>query len=372
MELNTLSSTMRESILKACGFAHFLFRSQAVSLLSCCRGRMVNVIFSSTLAKEMTDYLELRALSASERSVLYDRRILTALDQYLVTCNFRGKELTEELLNIWIFSLIGKSKTVQIKVGTIRNFVKYLNNLGNYSFLPISPKAKSDYIPYIYSDEEIQQIMYCADNLVPQNPNMRSAFFHLKIPMFIRILYGCGTRLEETVALQRKDIDFKNGTLFLRRTKFSKERLIPVHNSLLDILERYCFALGIMNQPDAYLFPGKKSCTHYTSGQMQHWFSKILELADIDQRSKKPNERGTCLHGFRHLFVLKSMQQLEAAGHPADMNDLLLPTYLGHESLIDTDKYMRFSGVQVPESLDAFETFTAGLIPQVEAPYEEE
>lgn len=66
------------------------------------------------------------------------------------------------------------------------------------------------------------------------------------------------------------------------------------------------------------------------------------------------------------------MQQMEKAGHPVDMNDLLLPTYLGHESLIDTDKYMRFSGVQVPESLDAFETFTAGLIPQVEAPYEEE
>ena len=139
-------------------------------------------------------------------------------------------------MNIWIFSLTGKSKTVQIKVGIIRNFVKYLNNLGNYSFLPMSPKVKSDYIPYIYSDKEIQQIMYCADNLVPQNLNMCNAFFRLKIPMFIRILYGCGTRLEETVALQRKDIDFKNGTLFLRKTKFSKERLIPVHNSLLDIL----------------------------------------------------------------------------------------------------------------------------------------
>ena len=54
------------------------------------------------------------------------------------------------------------------------------------------------------------------------------------------------------------------------------------------------------------------------------------------------------------------------------MNDLLLPTYLGHECLLDTDKYMRFSGIQAPESLDVFETFTAGLIPNVEVPYEEE
>ena len=194
-------------------------------------------MFNSTLAKEMTDFLELRALSASERCVLYDGRVLAALDQYLVACNFHGKELTEELLNMWISSLTGKSKTVRIKVGTIRNFVKYLNNMGNYSFLPMPPKVKSDYIPYIYSEEELQRIMCCADTLVPQNPNMCSSFFRLKIPMFIRILYGCGTRLEETVSLQRKDVDFKNGTLFLRKTKFSKERLIPAHHSLLDILE---------------------------------------------------------------------------------------------------------------------------------------
>jgi len=55
-----------------------------------------------------------------------------------------------------------------------------------------------------------------------------------------------------------------------------------------------------------------------------------------------------------------------------DLNDLLLPTYLGHECLLDTDKYLRFSGIQAPESLDEFETFTAGLIPNVEVPYEEE
>lgn len=54
------------------------------------------------------------------------------------------------------------------------------------------------------------------------------------------------------------------------------------------------------------------------------------------------------------------------------MNDLLLPTYLGHECLLDTDKYMRFSGGQVAGAIEAFESFTSGLIPDVEVPYEEE
>ena len=65
------------------------------------------------------------------------------------------------------------------------------------------------------------------------------------------------------------------------------------------------------------------------------------------------------------------MQQIESSGRSVDMNDLLLPTYLGHECLLDTDKYMRFSGVQVADNIEAFETFTLGLIPTVEVAYEE-
>ncbi|MHB8963364.1 MAG: site-specific integrase, partial [Saccharofermentanales bacterium] len=161
-------------------------------------------------------------------------------------------------------------------------------------------------------------------------------------------------------------------TIFLRETKNSKERRIPVHDSLASIMESYCLALGIMLFPDAYLFPGRKPDSHLTKRQVQHWFSELLKIAGIDQRRKNSYERGACLHCYRHVFVLKSMQQLEVAGHPVDMNDLLLPTYLGHECLLDTDKYMRFSGAQIPDSLKAFETFTAGLIPAVEVPYEDE
>lgn len=329
-------------------------------------------MFSSAIAPEMSSYIELRYSSLSESSFSSNKRALSLLDQYLSSTGFQGKELTEEILSSWLLTLAGNSKTLKEKIGAVRCFIKHLNSLCHHSFLPAPPKVKSDYIPYIYSDEEIRQIMQYADNLIPISFSNCSKFFQMKFPMAIRILYCCGTRIGETMALRREDIDFRNGTLFLRETKFSKERVIPIHESLLKILERYCLTLGISNQPNAYLFPGRKPGTHYTTRQMDYWFVEILKIADIDQADRKPNERGACIHCLRHLFVLKSMQQMEAAGHPIDMNDLLLPTYLGHESLLDTDKYMRFSGVQVPKSLDAFESFTAGIIPNVEVPYEEE
>ena len=253
-------------------------------------------MFNSSLAQEMESFLELRKMSVSESTVSHEQSVLRLLDQHLLTHGFCGKELSEDILDSWILTLSGKSKTVKEKVAVARGFAKYLNTLGHSSFLPQLPKVKSDYIPYIYSDEELLQIMHYADNLMPKRPNECSDYLHLKVPMAIRILYGCGTRFGETMALQRKDVDFKAGTIFLRKTKFSKERLIPAHESLMEILEQYCLALGIMDKPDTYLFPGRKSEHHFTSRQMDTWFSEILRLANIDQRNKRKNERSACIH----------------------------------------------------------------------------
>lgn len=329
-------------------------------------------MFESSFAKDMAAFLEIRRSSVGAQTLAHDTVTLSKLDCHLVEQDYRKKDLSEEILFTWIRTLSGKSKTVKEKVLTARNFVRYLNGMGGRSFLPDVPKVKSDYIPYIYSDGELLLLIHYADNLEPKVLNPCCTYILAMIPMILRILYGCGTRVGETMAVRRKDIDFKARTIFLRETKNSKERRIPVHDTLISIMESYCLALGIMLSPEAYLFPGRRPGSHLTKRQVQHWFSELLRIADIDQREKTPCERGASLHCFRHVFVLKSMQQLEAAEHPVDMNDLLLPTYLGHECLLDTDKYMRFSGAQIPDSLEAFETFTAGLIPAVEVPYEDE
>ena len=329
-------------------------------------------MFKSILSKEMDLFLKVRKAVLGPNSFRGEKAVLTAFDQYLAEQDYCEKELSEEVLDTWIRKLGGKSKTISNKVVSIRSFVKYLNCMGNRSFMPDSPKVKSDYIPYIYSDEELLLLIHYADNLKSKVPKACCTHLPIMIPMILRILYGCGTRVSETMALKRKDIDFKARTIFLRETKNSKERRIPVDDTIKAIMESYCLVLGIMLSPEAYLFPGRKPGSHFVSRQVQRWFSELLRLANIDQREKLSGERGASLHCFRHLFVLKSMQQLEAVGHPVDMNDLLLPTYLGHECLLDTDKYMRFSGAQIPESLEAFETFTAGLIPTVEVPYENE
>ena len=329
-------------------------------------------MFNSQFADKMTLYLELRKNLVAESSYLQDKRVLLSLDRFIIEKDFSDKMLTESILTQWMNSLTGKSTTMREKVGVIRSFVKYLNSLGDISFLPPAPRVKSDYIPYIYSDKEIEKIFYYADNLPIKSQLKCMPFIKLKIPMILRILYGCGTRLGETISIQRKDIDFINGTILLHHTKFSKERIIPIHDSLLVILKDYCCSLGILNSPDALLFEGKIKDKPITKRQVEHWFSIIIQYAGINQPHKEFGKRGACIHCLRHLFVIKSVMQLESSGHSVDMNDLLLPTYLGHKCLVDTDKYMKYTGAQSQKDVKVFESFTKGLIPNVEVPYEEE
>lgn len=329
-------------------------------------------MFNSQFADQIRSYLELRKAIVVEKVYSQDRRVLVSLDKFIFDGGFTENILTEVVLSQWMNTLTGKSKTVREKVSVARNFAKYLNSIGNPSFVLPSPRVKSDYIPYIFSNEEIERIFYYADNLPIGSKSHCMPFIKLKIPMILRILYGCGTRLGETVSIRRNDIDFSNGTILLRHTKFEKERLIPIHNSLLDILKDYCSALKIPDVSDVLLFEGAKEDKPITTRQVDAWFSVILKRADIDQLNKERYERGACIHCLRHLFVLKSVRQLEENSYSVNMNDLLLPTYLGHKCLIDSDKYMRYTGAQSQSDLYAFESFSQGLLPKVEVPYDEE
>lgn len=85
------------------------------------------------------------------------------------------------------------------------------------------------------------------DRFAPQNQPLRYAICSL--------LLCCGLRLGEALNLKVGDIDFDRNVLVLRVTKKYKQRLVPFVESLSDIIYRYCAAMGISGDSEAYLFP---------------------------------------------------------------------------------------------------------------------
>ncbi len=145
--------------------------------------------------------------------------------------------MTESILSSWIASKKVKNITKAGVLSDVKGFAHYLFSLGIKAELPEFPIIKSDYVPYVFSEEEFMRMVSAADNFGWGTISLtRSAKV---FPVLLRILYGCGLRLGEGLSLEWEDIDLEHGIITIRKAKNMKQRFVPMSNSLTELLTLY-------------------------------------------------------------------------------------------------------------------------------------
>ena len=312
----------------------------------------------------MSQYYELRSITLSESALKHEMCYLKRFDNYLNATVFGSGQLTEKLINKWIGSVKGKSSSVENEVIVIRQFLKYLSLSGEQIYMPVIPKVRDDYVPYIFSDDELASIFDSADNII-QTDKKADPYLVIEFPVMIRLLYCCGLRIGETVKLKTSDVDLSNGILWLVNTKGDKQRLVPMSPSMTEIVKKYCMAMGVLGKDNVWLFPSSKEKNHISDRSVKYRFDRVLKSKDIHLNNRKKYERGPCLHCFRHVFAFKSFAQAERSGRHLDDAIPYLSIYLGHDSLNETSKYLKFSSELFPEAVETFGEFMEDLFPEV-------
>lgn len=193
----------------------------------------------SILKFEIYNFLDIRKFTKSESTYRHDKKYLIDFDNYLCSISCDNKNLTEKQITDWVKTLKGKTSSIANIIIIIRIFLKQLTSYGIYSYIPTIPRVHDDYIPYIFSDIEVSKIFSSADNLVKSNYVQENIFIHLEMPMLLRLMYGCGLRTGEALALKYENIDLELGVLNLEKTKGNKQRIVPMHHSLTKILYSY-------------------------------------------------------------------------------------------------------------------------------------
>jgi len=321
--------------------------------------------FSSILKDELTSFLALRKVSNSESSYKSDKALLQNFDGYLCAISCTDKNLTEKQLSGWVHTLFGNSLTVANKISAIKIFLNQLSSYGIQCYIPPVPKIYDNYIPYIFSDTELGSIFHCVDNLKKSYKVHKNTLIHVELSMILRLMYGCGLRIGETLSLKMVDVDLVSEVLTLKCTKGNKQRIVPMHPSLSIILEHYCMAMGIVGCPESYLFPTKDILEPVSQSNASDKFAIILEQAEIFLRGRKKHQRGPCLHCLRHVFAFKAFSNAEKNGKRIDDIIPYLSIYLGHESLRETEKYLKFSSELFPDAMKLFEQYTSQVFPEV-------
>ena len=327
---------------------------------------MANNTYKSCFKDEISVYMEVRFHELSKDAFRHCRYAVLNFDEYINGLKLDEKRITFEIVDGWIrqTSTGITTNTLAQHVHYIRHFLLYLSGLGYSCAIPRNIRAKDTYVPYLYSDDELARIFQAADSIHSKKPT-KNKWAHLEMPMLLRLLYCCGMRVGEAVSITVGDIDFSRQTILLRVTKKYKQRLVPISSELAEQLYKYCISMGVLQEPQAFVFPGADRYSPLTVNSVRNYFKGILEKSGITRKEYGKRERGPCLHCLRHIFAVKSFAKNEKNGMNARDAVPFLSTYLGHDSLQETEKYLKYSGDYFSDTVKMFDKFADGVFPEV-------
>lgn len=321
-------------------------------------------IFKSVFADEIIAYLNLR-MSIGHR-INNDRFVLHNLDSYLQTIELKEKHLPYSIIEEWFSTLAANTgaNTAIVRISHYTQFANYLSSLGYHAFIPEKPGADHSYVPYIFSQRELDEIVKAADDTVKTSTDYGR---HTAIccAIIIRILIGCGLRIGEALSLRTEDVDIETGVLSIRKAKENKDRLVPMHNSLTNVLRLYIESS--VPQKDGLLFPSKRKMKTISTEVVRGYFNKYLELAGIHKPPLDHKGRNICIHCLRHTFAVFSFRQLHNEGYDLYDETPILSYYMGHENIYGTETYLHNSSEIKSDMIEVMEEYNHahGIFPEV-------
>lgn len=320
----------------------------------------------SIFKDEINLHLILRKEELSSEAYRHYKRTVMLFDDYLYSISLLEKSIDESVIEDWI-----KKISAGISINTVGGHIHYIRQLllfikdnGYYCFIPKTIATKDTYVPYLYTDQDIENIFKIADSFTAPYA-VKNKNIAYEMPLLLRLLYCCGMRIGEAISIKIGDIDFKRKLFILRVTKKYKQRFVPFGTDLSEILYLYCVAMGILNNSEAYLFPEDDIYTHISANSVGNYYRIIRKKAGINAPRLSNNARGACLHCFRHTFAVRAFDKNERRGVSPRESVPFLSTYLGHDSLYETEKYLKYSGDYFEDTLTKFESFAGDLFPEV-------
>jgi len=141
----------------------------------------------------------------------------------------------------------------------------------------------------------------------------------------IAVLWRCGLRVREALALEPRDADLAGGTLRVRHGKGDRSRTVGLDEGTQALLARWLDRrqrLGVNGRRRLFCtLDGHTLAQSY----VRHLLRRLATKAGIERRVHP--------HGLRHSYAA----ELAREGTPMNV----LRDALGHSSLATTDRYLR-------------------------------
>ena len=295
-----------------------------------------------TLAKAMHDYVALRrALGFKMIEVSY------RLDDFArFARRERASRVTVDLAVRWAkLPATVQPATWATRLRIVRQFAEYLRTLDPSTEIPprgLLPGKYQRKPPYVYDDDEIQRLLQAAWNM-PSPTGLRAWTYST----LLGLLTVTGMRISEVLALDRRDVDLREGVLAVRRTKCRKARVVPVHETTRVALLRYARVRDRVHprrKTEAFLV--SEHGLRLNSCSVREIFVRLSRSIGIRTRVGRFGH-GPRLHDLRHRLAVNTLVRWYRSGVDVERRLPVLSTYLGHTKVTDTYWYLQ----AIPELL---------------------
>jgi len=243
--------------------------------------------------------------------------------------------LTQDVVLAYVLGCGVTPNERQRRYRVVKNFADYfaIFDRRTPSLDPhVLPRSRAIPPVRILDDGELRRLLDAAKTISPRFPMRGQTLYTI-----IGLLASTGLRSGEVVRLDRDDVDLTHGILRIRRTKFRKDRLVPVHPTTLAVLRRYATA-----RDRAY--PKATSPGFFLSlrgGRLSGpGFHGTFRAVRAKARLDVGLPRGVRPHDLRHRFAVTRLVMWHRQRVDVQARLPLLATYLGHVRYSDTAYYV--------------------------------
>lgn len=191
----------------------------------------------------------------------------------------------------------------------------YFRHIGKNKRAVNLPSLKKDVkLPTIFNKSELKKL-FVAPSL-------------LKHRIILTLSYSAGLRSKELINLKISDIDFERKTIHIRKSKYNKDRIVPLSDYIAKGIKKY---IKVEN-PDNWLFNGKEPDGRYSPTGLAWVMREALKKTDI--------KKNTNLHSLRHSYATHLLEE--------GVNIVKIKDLLGHSHISTTMIYLHIA--QLPDS----------------------
>lgn len=288
---------------------------------------------------------------------------LREIDRFFRDAGVSSPAITREMYEKWAEVRPGERPVNTTRRRTaLSMFGKYLRSNGFediYTGDGSQGSFESDYIPYVFSREEIRRIFAVMDKDCTEESCYANDAFRTMVSMY----YCCGFRKSEVVLLRLRDVDLQTGKVTVLNGKNNVSRIVIVSDSLLSRMALFYEKYHTNPCPDDFLFFGTKHRDKpFCKQTLYGMYHRLLKEAGIPDRSDGRVHR---LHDMRHTFCVTALEQMQEKGFDLYTSLPLLSTYLGHRHIRETEHYLRLVEDRQGAVTGKTEAYMPGLFPKI-------